>query len=284
MAQWDKLSCRDRLEQIHGDLSRKELAVLTAFLQQMGGATFERMGFLNALHWWVLGSHTPTGLNDIALHTRLRCGNSHLHQQIFGHAKSTGKLSYRFNFAVKHVKDSDGVVTVTSREGHSWTGKHVICTIPLNVLGSVEFDPPLSPGKKEATTEGQVNLCNKVHVDVDGPDYLSWSSFCSPGKGFVCSLSDCLTPAENTHLVAFGPDPAAPNGIMLKDIEAVKTAFLETLPVKKRDEVILSRIVSTPLPKESRRESTTNQLYRYHTIGTMMNLPKAHGATCLPTS
>lgn len=255
MAEWDKLSCRDRLEQIRDDLTPKEVAVLEATILQMGGSTLERMGLLNALHWWVLGSHTPTGLNDIALHTRLRCGQSHLHQQIFRHAKSTGNLSYSFNSAVKHVRDSNGLVTITSTDGQSWIARHVICTVPLNVLRSVEFEPPLSAGKVEAATEGQVNLCNKVHVDVEGPDYLSWSSFCSPGKGLVASFGDCLTPAHNTHLVAFGPDPAATNGMALTGVDAIKKAFYENLPARKRDKVVLNRIVSGRPKRPWRRQS-----------------------------
>lgn len=280
MAEWDKLSCRDRLDQIRDDLSPKEMAVLKAMLVQMGGSSLDRMGFLNALHWWILGSHTPTGLNSIALHTRLRCGNSFLHQKIFGHAKSTGNLSYSFNSPVKSVKESNGLVTITSRTGQTWTAKHVICTVPLNVLGSIEFDPPLSAGKRSAAAEGQINLCNKVHVDVEGPDYLSWTSLCAPGQGLVASISDCLTPANNTHLVCFGPDSASPNGMVLKDIEAVKKAFLATLPASKREHIKINRLVSEDRTRLAKKTKADWLSSRYPTTGTVTSSPRVLGAIC----
>ncbi|KAH8894015.1 amine oxidase [Thozetella sp. PMI_491] len=276
MAEWDKMSCRDRLEQIRDELSPKEIAVLEAFLYQMGGSSLERMGLLNALHWWILGSHKPTGLNDIALHTRLRCGNSELHRRIFEHAKSTGNLSYSFDSAVTQIQD-DGMVTITTRDGATWKAKSVICTVPLNVLSSIQFNPPLSPGKQAAAAEGQVNLCNKVHIDLNGPDYLSWTSFSSPGKGLICAIGDRLTPADNSHLVAFGPDPAISNGIALKDIDAVKEGFLGLLPKAKRDEVILNRIVSHDWNNDEFAKGTWCYLPPNFLTSYLEELQKPHG-------
>ncbi|KAI1083676.1 amine oxidase [Whalleya microplaca] len=243
-AEWDKLSCQDRIDQIEDRLTKEERSMLEGLLLQMGGASLDRMGLLDALRWWVLGSHQPTGLNDIALHTRLASGNSELHQRIFRHAVSTNSLAYAFETPVARIEDSGDLVTVTSRGGQSWKAKSVICTVPLNVLASIEFSPPLSPGKLAASQEGSVNRCNKVHLDLNGPDYLSWSSFATPGKGIICALGDRLTPADNSHLVSFGPDPAGPQGISLDNIEVVKDAILDCLPKDKRDEVVVNRIVS----------------------------------------
>lgn len=210
----------------------------------MGGAALDKMGFLNALHWWILGSHTPTGLNDIALHTRLRSGNSNLHRRMFEHTLSTGNLSYSFQTPVSKIEESKEGVTVTLRDGTSYRAKSVICTVPLNVLSSIEFDPPLSQDKQAAASEGSVNKCNKIHIDLNGPDWLSWDSFASPGKGLVAALGDGLTPADNSHIVTFGPDPDAPNGMRLGDPEGIKEALLHLLPIDKAGEVIFNRIVS----------------------------------------
>lgn len=246
MSNWDQLSCQDRLDQIRDQLTQEEMSVLLAFLQQMGGTSVDRMGLLDALRWWALGSHTQHGLNNIALHTRLRSGNSELHRRMFLHALSTGNLSYSFQTPVASIEeDEGGIVTATTREGTPFKGKAVITTIPLNVLSSIAFSPPLAREKQEAAREGSVNKCNKVHVDLIGPDYLSWSSMASPGKGLVTSFGDQLTPADNSHLVCFGPDPNISSGINLDDIESVKDAVLHMLPKNKRSHVILNRIVST---------------------------------------
>ncbi|CAK7202167.1 hypothetical protein SEUCBS139899_004887 [Sporothrix eucalyptigena] len=244
LAQWDKVTCQERLEQIQSELSPLDTAVLVAFLQQMGGASLDRMGLLNALHWWVLGTHEPLGLNRIALHTRLSCGHSELHRRIFTHARSTGRLSYRFNAAVTHIKDMGNTTTVTTRDGSTYTASSVVCTVPLNVLSSIVFDPPLSMGKQAAANAGQVNHCNKVHVDLRGPDYMSWTAFSSPGQGLICAIGDRLTPHNDSHMVSFGPDPSAENGVQLNNIDGVKSAFLAMLPAEKRQEVVINRIVS----------------------------------------
>lgn len=250
--EWDRMSCEDRLNQIQDRLSLEERSMLEALLKQMGGTSLDKMGLLNALRWWVLGSHNPTGLNDIALHTRLRSGNGTLHRRIFEHAVSSGNLSYSFNSAVSKVVDTGEYVTVFSKNGQSWKTKSVIATVPLNVLADIEFSPALPTAKVEASRQGQVNLCNKLHVDLDGPDYKSWTSFASPGRGFVCALGDHLTPANNSHLVAFGPDPSSPGGIPLSDIDQVKKGILHLLPEGKRAEVGIHRIVCLyPISVES---------------------------------
>ncbi|CAI6029602.1 unnamed protein product [Clonostachys chloroleuca] len=243
-AKWDNLSCSDRLNQIRNQLSPEELAALEAQLIQMGGNSPDKIGFLNALLWWSLGSHTGTGLNEIALHTRLASGQSELHRRIFEHAASTGNLSYAFGYPVKSVQDKKGLVTVTARDGSAWKARSVICTVPLNVLADVQFSPSLPVEKVEASKMGTANLCNKVHIDVQGPDYLSWGSLASPGKGLVSAFADQLTPADNTHLVSFGPDPKSSLGIKLNNIDRIISAFKHLLPAEKRDEVLVNRIVA----------------------------------------
>ncbi|KEZ43119.1 Amine oxidase [Scedosporium apiospermum] len=247
MAEWDKLSCQDRLDQIRDKFTPEELTMLEGQLLQMGGNTLDKLGLLGTLRWWSLGSHTPTGLNDIALHTRLRSGQSELHRRIFDHTLSTGNLSYSFRTPIERVEDAAGVVTVTARDGKIYKAKSVICTIPLNVLSSVEFLPPLPADKQEALQYKSVNRCNKIHVDLLGPDYLSWASIGTPGKGLISAFGDHLTNADNSHLVCFGPDPESPLGLSLDDIDAVKAAVVQLLPKKKQSEAIITRIIYTNL-------------------------------------
>ncbi|EJP66826.1 Amine oxidase [Beauveria bassiana ARSEF 2860] len=244
MAQWDQRSCKDRLDEIRDQLSAEELSVLESQLLQMGGSSLDKIGLLGVLLWWSLGSHTPTGLNDIGLHTRLQSGQSELHRRIFEHAKATENLSYRFQTPIRRIEDGSDVVTVTSRDGQTYKAKSVICTIPLNVLSSVDFSPPLPADKLAAIQHKSVNRCNKVHIDLNGPDYLSWSSLGTPGKGLVSAFGDHLTNANNSHLVCFGPDPDTPLGLSLDNVESIKSAVIHLLPEDKQQEVIINRIVS----------------------------------------
>lgn len=255
LAQWDKITCQERVDQLADKLTSEEKTALEAQLYQMGGNSLDKMSLLDALRWWSLGSHTPTGLNDIALHTRLKSGQSELHRRIFEHSVSTGNLSYSFDVAVKKIEETGGLVRVHMRDGQTFKAKSVICTVPLNVLSSVEFSPPLPQDKINASKQGSINRCNKIHIDINGPEYLSWSSLASPGKGLVSAFGDHLTPSQNSHLVSFGPDPDSRNGLKSDHPEAILEAVKHLLPVEKREEVIFNRIVShfdtssfSPLP------------------------------------
>ncbi|GME48596.1 hypothetical protein GTA08_BOTSDO12869 [Neofusicoccum parvum] len=231
MAKWDKLSCKDRMQQIEDQLTPEERGLLEAIVLQMGGGPLEDLGFLDAMRWWALGGWKPTGLNDIGLRTRLGSGQSTLARRLFDHARSTGRMSYSFSTPIASVVDNGRTTEVTSRNGKTWRGRSVVCTIPLNVLPGIAFSPPLPPLKTEAIQLGQANRGNKIHADISGPDLVSYTSFASPGKGMICAISDNLTSRNDTHVVLFGPTPDMPNGIPLgKDIDAVKSAVAHLLP------------------------------------------------------
>ena len=222
----------------------------------MGGGPLEEMGLLDALRWYSLGNHTGTGLNDIALSTRLKSGQSALARKIFDHAVSTGKLSYTFSSPVTKIEDRESFTLVTTRSGSIYKASRVISTIPLNVLSDIKFSPELPSRIQQAIAAGQTNKCNKVHVDIRGPELVSWNSFASPAKGLVCAISDNLTPANDTHLVAFGPSPDTSGGMTLKhNIDGIKEAINYLLPDKRE----IVRVVSILLVFQSNEQVMTIQ-------------------------
>ncbi|KAG7052370.1 Monoamine oxidase N [Colletotrichum scovillei] len=113
-----------------------------------------------------------------------------------------------------------------------------------NRSADLKFSPPLPADKIAASREGSINKCNKIHADIKGPDYKSWTSFGIPGKGVVSSFGDHTTPAGNSHLVAFGPDPTSPEGITLGNPEDVKAAVVHLLPKDLQGSAVIDRIVS----------------------------------------
>lgn len=185
----------DRLDQVQDQLSPEEISILEAVLIQMGGNSQDQLGLLDALRWWSLGSHQPTGLNEIALHTRPGSGNSELHRRIFDHDVSTNRLACCFDAAITQIEHSSGLVTIKTRDGWVHKAKGVICNIPLDVLSSVRFDPPLPLDKQEAIRKGSVNKGNKVHLDIEGPDLSSWSPFRARSSSMVCAFGDNNTPS-----------------------------------------------------------------------------------------
>lgn len=91
---------------------------------------------------------------------------------------------------------------VKSKDGATFRGRYLICTLPLNVLKDVEFRPALPKEKLQASSLGHNNLAVKAHAEVKGRDYRSWSATGSstPMAGV---FGDGLTPAGNSHLVSF---------------------------------------------------------------------------------
>jgi hypothetical protein len=81
----------------------------------------------------------------------------------------------------------------------------VISTIPLNILKTVQFSPPLSPKRQEAIDLGHINFMTKIHAVVKGSGLASWNGMCSPGY-IAQGYGDGVTSQGKAHIVGFGGD------------------------------------------------------------------------------
>lgn len=201
---YDKMSFADRFREIGDDLTVTERTMLETFLTITSGGTMENSSFFEMLRWWALGNYDYREFLDLCLVFKLRCGQSGLARKIFDEAVSTGRLSYEFSTPISAVADEGSKVHVTARGGDRiFTARHTISTIPLNVLHNISWSPPLLLKKREASRLGHVNQVSKVHVEVANPALRTFSGFQETGSLTYC-FGDGMTPAGNTHLVAFG--------------------------------------------------------------------------------
>lgn len=203
--EWDKVSMADRMNQIKDDLTPTEKAGLEAFVLLCSGGTPENTGFYDILRWWALGFYSYQGMIDSCSTFKLHCGQSAFARRFFDEANSSGRLSYVFQCPITGVKDNGKTTQVTTQDGRQFTASRLICTIPLNVLGTINLDPPLSAAKQQAIKAGQINMGSKVHAEVADRGLRSWSAM-APCEKFVYAFGDGTTPAGNTHIVAFGAD------------------------------------------------------------------------------
>nr|KMM71003.1 amine oxidase [Coccidioides posadasii RMSCC 3488] len=222
IAKWDKLSMADRIEQIKDDLTPAEKAALEGFVLLCSGGTPENTGFYDILRWWALGFYTYQGVIDTCSTFKFHCGQSGFARRFFDEAVASKKVSYIFGCPITSVKDDGKTVQVTVQNGDKFIASRLICTIPVNVLGTIKFDPPLPEAKQQAIQAGQINQCSKVHAEVSDRDLRSWSAIAPYGK-LINAFGDGTTPAGNTHIVAFGADlnPLHPED----DVGATKAAF-----------------------------------------------------------
>ena len=198
---WDRVSAAERFEQISAQLTPDQRDVLLSSIVMAAGAPATDVAFTEILHWWALAGYDAHAYMQL-FRWKLKCGQTGLSLRIFQDALSSGNLSYRFSTPTTRIDQSQGVVTVTGQARTHYTGRYLVCTVPLNTLNDVAFSPPLARSKVLAASKGQVNLSVKVHAEVAGKEYRSWVGVGYPGP-MVGIFGDGITPSGNTHLVSF---------------------------------------------------------------------------------
>lgn len=152
---------------------------------------------------WALSGYTYEGCIEYLVKYKFRGGQSSFAIKFWNEAMATKKLSYIFNCPITSVSDNGSFVEVTSEDGRRFKSSRVISTIPLNVLNTITFNPPLSPKRSAATNAKHLNQCVKVHAEVSNKDLRSWSGV-DPSSKLLYAFGDGTTPSGNTHIVAFG--------------------------------------------------------------------------------
>lgn len=195
--QWETLSVAQRLEQIKADLTNDEVSLLMSSLSSICEASMDKAGFFDVLRWWALGGYTMDVVYETGDQFKFAAGQSSFARCFFDEAMRTNNLTYAFNTTITSVQDQKNRVVVNG----NWSAKRVICTVPLNVLHKVRFEPTLSPNKMAAAN---INQGAKFHLEVAGPALRSWSGAAWPVNRLCHGSGDGLTPEDNTHLVLFG--------------------------------------------------------------------------------
>ncbi|GMG47930.1 unnamed protein product [Aspergillus oryzae var. brunneus] len=226
--QYDDMSALDRLNALAQSLTPNERAVLESFILLCSCGTLETTSFFEFLHWWALCDYSYKGCLQHLISYKFKGGQSSFAIKFFRESLRTGRLSYAFNSPVQSINDHGDRVVVKTRDGRQYSGARLISTIPLNVLSSVHFSPPLSPQRMAAANIGHVNQCVKVHAEVSCPDMRSWSGISYPFNKLAYAIGDGTTPAGNTHIVCFG---GAHNHIQPEeDVKATKKAVENMSP------------------------------------------------------
>lgn len=207
---WDKLSCRDRFEQIKDQLNPEESGLLVSLLLHISGGNMENSSLLDMIRSHALLVHSSDNFNDIWQRYKLRQGQSALAKRIFQEAVDAG-LQYVFSSPVEAIVHEtasgtlSGRMNVRTKDGEVYLASRVICTVPLNVLRDVKFVPPLSAKRREAVELGHVNQMTKIHADIANPELARWNGMRYPNL-LMYAYGDGTLPNGNVHVVAFGKD------------------------------------------------------------------------------
>ncbi|KAB8238977.1 flavin monoamine oxidase family protein [Aspergillus alliaceus] len=202
--QYDDMSVLDRLNELSQSLTPNERAVVESFILLCSCGTLDTTSFFEFLHWWALCGYSYRGCMDYLISYKFKGGQSSFAIRFFRESLATGRLSYTFNSPVQSIDDQGHKVVVNTRDGRHYCSARLVSTIPLNVLSSVSFYPPLDPRRAVALSTGHVNQCVKVHAEIASPKMRSWTGISYPFNKLTYAIADGTTPAGNTHIVCFG--------------------------------------------------------------------------------
>ncbi|RAL03698.1 flavin monoamine oxidase family protein [Aspergillus ibericus CBS 121593] len=147
----DKLSIEDRVAQLDG-LTQEEKAMLKAHLASFYGVPLEKTSFMEVLRVHALCNFDPGMMEPATMKYKLAEGTTAFALAILEEYKG----DRIFGSPVSSIKQSDGEfpVSVTLKNGDRYSSEAVISTVPINVISSIVFDPPLSALRQEAFSSG----------------------------------------------------------------------------------------------------------------------------------
>ncbi|KAM0198539.1 hypothetical protein ACHAPA_008808 [Fusarium lateritium] len=158
-SQYDHLSIQDRLDSIT-DESEEDKAYFQGLTNPFGTSPSDKIGFTEALRWYSLGGHSMQQLFELTALYKLGSGGMTSFAKAIFEDYSGAAL---FSTEVTKISQGPNKAIVTTKDGRSLSAGHIICTIPLNVLKTITFEPPLSGLKQKALSTGHITGGAKIH-------------------------------------------------------------------------------------------------------------------------
>jgi hypothetical protein len=198
LARFDRLSIAERIGQL--DLDDEERDVLVAELESLASGRLDDAGAVSVLRWHALSGYSLALTQYTGGRVTLADGTGALLEAI----ASAAPFESRLESPVAAVRARDGRVEVETRAGALDEAAAVVVAVPLNVLGTIEFEPELAEGKQQAIALGQASRGVKVFLRTRGGDVLD--NAIRPGHPFGYLDTEALL-GDGTQLqIGFGPD------------------------------------------------------------------------------
>jgi pseudooxynicotine oxidase len=166
LARFDRLTIAERLGEL--ELDEVERAVLEAELESLASAPLEDAGAVSVLRWHALSGYSLALTQYTGGRVTLADGTSALLDAI----ASAAPIGMRLATPVAAVRARGDRIEVETRAGELHDAAAVVVAVPLNVLGTIEFEPALSEGKQEAIAAGQVSRGIKIFLRTHGCDMV----------------------------------------------------------------------------------------------------------------
>jgi monoamine oxidase len=224
------------------DLDPRSRDLLDALCAGLSSAPNGRVGFLTIARSFALAGFVGQMVLDTNGRWELDGGTATLVDAMRGDVRADVRLGTRVD---EIARDETGVTVRTTDGEHAASA--AIVALPVNALGAVRFDPPLSERKREAAEEGLVSLGAKIWAKL-APG--SPSMFAAAPDRFPLSFVQTAvpTPDGGSIVVGFAPSAAA---LSPDDPEPVARAIEDLLPGARVEEVGGHDWVRDPLAGET---------------------------------
>jgi monoamine oxidase len=202
------------------ELDDEERDVLAAELESLAHGRLDEAGAVSVLRWHALSGGSLALTQQTGGRITFRDGTQSLVQAI----ASEVAFETRLSTPVAAVTQHSGI-EVDTRAGETLTAKLVIVAVPLNALGGIEFDPPLSEEKQEAIALGQASRGIKIFIHARGEPVFQ--NAIKPGHAFGYLDTEILYPDGRQLMIGFGPDA---ENCDATDLAAVQRQLDDILP------------------------------------------------------
>ena len=219
LAAFDRLSIAERIDSLA--LSAEERDVLWAELESLAHAPLEQAGAVAVLRWHALSGYSLALTQYTGGRVTLVGGT----QALLAAIASAAPVQTRLATPVAAVHQRGGGVEVHTRAGEVLGARAAIVAVPLNVLPALEFDPPLSEGKRAALALGQCSRGVKIFIHASGAP-ISQNAI-RPHHPFGYLDTELELDDSSQILIGFGPDATA---CAPDDVAATQRQLDEILP------------------------------------------------------
>ncbi|KRE91105.1 flavin monoamine oxidase family protein [Arthrobacter sp. Soil764] len=236
----DHVSVQDRIrEQFPAGAARD---ILESFWALNFNGPLEDAALTQALRWVAL-TNGDWAVNFEACATyKIQGGTAALAEAILRDART----AVDFGFVVSGISDDGGTVTVRSAGGRTITARTAIVTVPLHVLGAVDFEPPLTPAQAEGANDGQVSKGVKVWIRLRG-EHAPFVALGNADWPLNFFQAEYVLDGD-TIVVGFGPDASK---IDAADAAAVQAQLARLVPDAEVRNVATHDWVADPLAGET---------------------------------
>jgi pseudooxynicotine oxidase len=219
LARLDGMSIAERMDEL--ELGEEDRTVLAAELEALANGRLEESGAVSVLRWHALSGYSLALTQYTGGRVTLVNGTGALLAAIAGGAR----FDVRLAAPVAAISQSASAVEVHLRGGDTVAARSAVVAMPLNALGAIEFDPPLSAGKRAAAAAGQASTGIKVFIRVRGPAVQQ--NAIRQGHPFGYLATEHLLPDGDQVLIGFGIDGRACDPT---DLPSVQRQLDEILP------------------------------------------------------